>query len=319
MQVQTKKKKEEKKSGGFAGILEQVSGLLGGGSDQKEEEAQELLIKQLGRTLNNDFTLLVDYPLPESSSEIPMILIGPPGVRVIYPNTQRGIFRVKEDGWYEINERKQTFEPAKTNPVKKTLMMARGVQKFLADCGVNLEEIEPIMLFSDPGSHVDTSDPAIRIIPRDGINNFTRGLVQASKILKTEDVSSVAALITRPSLAKQQMAKTRGEKPSQSSSSVKDEIFPSAVEDSPVDANADDDPDWLKAIQEPDIEEDLEDTEDALEEPDQLGDLMDRFSPDKISDQINQIGFSMAQWIVLAVLGGTICMTTLAAFMLFLF
>ncbi|MCH7662569.1 MAG: hypothetical protein IH859_01700 [Chloroflexi bacterium] len=316
MQVQTKKKKEEKKSGGFASILEQVSGLLGGGSDQQEEEAQEFLIKQLGRTLNNDFTLLVDYPLPKSSSEIPMILIGPPGVRVIYPNTQRGIFRVKEDGWYEINARKQTFAPAKTNLVKKTLMMARGVQKFLADCGVNLEEIEPIMLFSEPGSHVDTSDPAIRIIPRDGINNFTRGLVQASKILKTEDVSSVAALITRPSLAKQQMAKARGEKPSKGPSSVEDEIFPSAVEDPPADTNGDDDPDWLKAIQEPDFEEE---PEDVVEESDQLGYLMDRFSPDKISGQFNRLGFSIAQWVILAVFGGIICLTTLAAFVLLAF
>jgi hypothetical protein len=309
MRIQNNKKVEkveEEESGRFAGMLKQLDGLLGGGAEKKEEEAREFILQRLGNVLNNNFTLLLNYPLPNTAIEVPMILVGPPGVKVIYPSALRGIFRAEEDGWYELNERKRTYVPAKTNIVRQIRMVAGRLQKFLLECGVNLEEIEPVLLFSDPGSHVDSANSAVRIILRDGINNFVAGLVQASQVIKSEDVLNVTAMITRPSMAKQQAAKVRGDQPADSPAFAEEEIFPSGA------AGADDQPEWMRAIAEPVIAEE----ESAEPDRDRFADLTDKLLSGNLFEKA---GFSATQWVVLAVMGGLICLVTLAASMLLFF
>lgn len=310
MKIQNNKKvekeKEEEESGRFSGMLKQIDGLLGDGAEQKEEEGREFILKRLGNILNDNFTLLANFPLPNTAIEVPMILIGPPGVKVIFPSALHGIFRAEKDRWYELNERKRKYVAAKINIVQQTLMMAKGLQKFLVECGVALEEIEPVLLFSDPGSHVDTDNSAVRIILRDAINNFAAGLVQASQVIKSEDVISVAALITRPDMAKQQAARVRGGEPAGGPTIAEDEIFLSGV------AGADDLPEWQRAIEEPVINE----VESPEPDRDRLAELAEKMSS---GDLLKKIGFSPTQWVVLAVLGGTVCLITMAASMLLFF
>lgn len=298
---------EEEEKGRLSGMLNQLDGLLWGGDEKKEAEGREFILKRLGDILSDNFTLLTNYPLPKSTIEIPMILVGPPGVKVIFPSALHGIFQAKGNGWYELNERKRIYIAAKVNIVRETLMMAKGLHKFLMECGVALQEIEPIIIFSDPGSHVDTSKPAVRIILRDAINNFVAGLVQASLVIKSEDVLSVAALITNPAMAKQQAAIVRGDQPAAAPSTISEkEIFPSSV------AGADDMPEWQRAIEEP------ENVEEVTAEPerDRFNDLVEKLST---GDLLKNTGFSSTQWVVLVVLGGMICLITLAASMLLLF
>lgn len=298
---------EEEEKGRLSGMLNQLDGLLWGGDEKKEAEGREFILKRLGDILSDNFTLLTNYPLPKSTIEIPMILVGPPGVKVIFPSALHGIFQAKGNGWYELNERKRIYIAAKVNIVRETLMMAKGLHKFLMECGVALQEIEPIIIFSDPGSHVDTSKPAVRIILRDAINNFVAGLVQASQVIKSEDVLSVAALITNPAMAKQQAAMVRGDQPAAAPSTISEkEIFPSSV------AGADDMPEWQRAIEEPEnVEEEA-----AEPERDRFNDLVEKLST---GDLLKNAGFSSTQWVVLVVLGGMICLITLAASMLLLF
>lgn len=298
-------KVEEEETGRFSGMLKQLDGLLGGGEETKEAEGREFILQRLGNILNDNFTILTNYPLPNTAIEIPMILVGPPGVKVIFPSALHGIFRAEGDAWYELNERKRKYIAAKTNIVRETLIMAKGLHKFLLDCGVALEEIEPILLFSDPGSHVDTANSAVRIILRDAINNFAAGLITTSQVIKSEDVISVAALITNPVMAKQQAAKVRGEQPAPIPSTIsEDEIFPDST------AAADDIPDWKRAIEEPEIIE-----EDSAE-PERFAGLAYSISS---GDLFNKAGFSATQWAVVVILGGMICLITLAASMLLLF
>lgn len=194
LNYQDNKKKSDAK--GFAGLMEQLGNLLGG--EPGTSKAQDNVVEHLQKVLDNSYTVLLNYPLPKVGIDIPMLLIGPPGVRVLYPFGKRGLFRAKEDTWMEMNDRKRKFELAKQNLVGLTSNLALAVHKYMEENGVNLHEIEPIMIFSDPGTHIDTVRPLVRIVPTDAIEKFASSLLQIPATLNNEDVYSLSALITRP-------------------------------------------------------------------------------------------------------------------------
>ncbi|MBW8010679.1 MAG: hypothetical protein FVQ83_05465 [Chloroflexi bacterium] len=197
MKILNYKEKEKKSDGkGFAGLMDQINNLLGG--ESTTSKSQDIIIEHLNKVLDNSYSLLLNYPLPHLDVEIPMILVGPSGMRVLYPFGQRGIYRAKEDAWFEMNDRKRKFEPGKENLVALTSNLAQAVHKYMENNGVNLLEIEPIMMFSDPGSHIDTARPVVRIVPNDAIEKFASSLLQIPAALSNEDIYSITALITRP-------------------------------------------------------------------------------------------------------------------------
>jgi hypothetical protein len=184
------------------GLIERVTGSLGLSSKQKERESQEVIVARLGKMLDNSYTLLRNHPLPGVGVEIPFVLVGPPGVRLLYPSADSGIYRARDTEWLVMNDRTRSFEPAKPNLIETALRMAHALHKFMGDQGLELPGVEPVMLFTNPGIHVDTANPAVRIVPRDGIEKFAAGLLQAPVFLSNEDVQVVANVISRPGSVK---------------------------------------------------------------------------------------------------------------------
>lgn len=68
-----------------------------------ELEAQKVVIAQLDRTLEKGFVLIRNFTLPNIEVVIPLILIGPGGVSVIYVTQVKGQFEAKGDQWNIVN------------------------------------------------------------------------------------------------------------------------------------------------------------------------------------------------------------------------
>jgi hypothetical protein len=172
-----------------------VSALQFGQAWSQDQRSQEQVETPLQRALDNKFTLLRNVRLEGLNVPIPLILVGPPGVRVIYASASPGVFRARGDVWEKMDDTRKEFEPHKPNLLTRTLLIARAVEAFLTSRGLRLPEVEPVLAFTDPGTHVETVRPAVRIVLADAIERFTGGLLQTRSALNQEEVLRVIELL----------------------------------------------------------------------------------------------------------------------------
>jgi len=163
-----------------------------------ETKAQAALVPVLDNILDKNYTLLRNVTLPGLDTSIPFILIGPPGIYVLYVTNLNGMFRAKGDQWGTISG--STFKPEKPNLLTRTERMARAVQVYMqrqkyADLMLT---VEAVLLCSNPGIHVDSLRPVVRVVMRDALERFAVSLSQARITLSPEMVHDIANRITNP-------------------------------------------------------------------------------------------------------------------------
>jgi hypothetical protein len=184
------------KARGGAGAAGQVLGRLGLVTDrQRELQSQETVMAALGRALNNQYVLLRGVTLEGLEIPIPLVLVGPPGVRVIYASAARGVFRAKGEGWEKMREGARNYTIQRPNLVSRTLLMARAVLAYLNNQGQTLPEVEPVIVFTQPGVHVETVRPVVRVVLMDALDRFITGFVQSRPILTPDQVQDVVKLL----------------------------------------------------------------------------------------------------------------------------
>jgi hypothetical protein len=171
--------------------LEQIRGklpFLGKSSAQ----VKEMILARFQRGLDNRFTMIQNFTPEGQLKPIPFILVGPPGVAVINLNMEKGVYRIKEETWHELNKGTRKFTLARVNLVKQTQMLCQTVSAFLTQKGQTVAEVMPILLFADPGVHVDQNRPAIRLVLADGIDRLIASLVQANETLNPMEVKGIS-------------------------------------------------------------------------------------------------------------------------------
>ena len=173
-------------------------------SQQSDMEAQETIIAFLQKVLDNRYILLRNIVIVGLDIPIPLVLVGPAGVRVLVISGVRGIYRVRDDIWEQLDEGIQNYRRAQPNLVTRTLLLGQAVEAYLIKNGRKIEGLEALLLFSDPGMHVDSIHPAVRVVLIDGLERLVSGLVQEQRSLTPEQVQVLASLLTgRSELAAQ--------------------------------------------------------------------------------------------------------------------
>ena len=181
-----------------SGRLDNMLGTLGlWHSGFQELQAQEELIDSLEKFLDNRFVLLRNVTLEGVDFPVPMLLLGPPGVKLIYPCAARGVFRAKGDTLEYMDEEYQTFRTASPNLLTRAASMAEKVSAYLTANNPAPVEVEPFLYFSDPGTHVEAVRPAVRILPVDGLERFVAGLLQSRVYFEKEEVQKLVDLLRK--------------------------------------------------------------------------------------------------------------------------
>src|SRR5215510_4851993 len=179
-------------------LTQRIQGMLQYGFNwPRELEAQSAIIKYFDRQLEKGYTLIRNTPLGQSGIVIPMILLGPTGIYVIEVSHLRGRYQAKGETWNV--ESGDQYKPAPVNLIQRTMRMARALQAFIERQGVRIPvTIDPILIAGDPGLHIESVRPAIKVMMIDGIKAFVSGLVNGSPILSSIQVNDFTDRILEP-------------------------------------------------------------------------------------------------------------------------
>lgn len=165
---------------GLVGLLQGT--LKYGPTWQSRIKAQDVVIAIIEKQLDSNFALLRNVTLPNTEIDLPLVLIGPPGVYLINVTHERGVYRAKDDEWGTmIGDR---FVPARINQITRTATFGRVLQTYLDRQGFkNAVIVEPILMAADPGMQIESTRPAVRVVMSDALERFAASLSQARSMI----------------------------------------------------------------------------------------------------------------------------------------
>ena len=183
---------------GDLGFTQRLQGMLQFGFNwPKELQAQKAIISFFERQLEKGYTLIRNMPLGQSGIVIPMILMGPTGMYVIEVTHLRGRYQAKGDAWNV--ESGNQYKPAPVNLIQQTARKALALQKYIERQGVTLAvPVEPVLIAGEPGLHIESERPAIKVMMIDGIKAFVSGLTTGKPTLRAELVIDYTDRILSP-------------------------------------------------------------------------------------------------------------------------
>jgi hypothetical protein len=171
-------------------------------------QAQEFVSERLEKTLDRAHTLLRNVVIPGTTVSVSMILLSPQGIRVLEPSSIKGVFRAKGEDWLKFDGRGRRFKRARPNLQTQTLDLAqlvhRYLQKYLESQGYlegqeyTLPEVEAVLVFANPRTHIDTARPRIRVVQTDAIDHFAANLLEFQPIMDQEDIDILVEALIDP-------------------------------------------------------------------------------------------------------------------------
>ena len=166
---------------------------------------QKAIVTFFDRQLEKGYTLVRNMTLGASGITVPMILLGPTGIYVINLTFLRGRYEARGNAWNE--ESGDGYKPASANLIQQTSRMAAAVRAWIERQGVRLPvDIEPVLIAANPGLHVESVKPAVRVLMIDGIKSFVTGLSTGTRVLSAEAVHEFTERIVNPRLPKKDSA-----------------------------------------------------------------------------------------------------------------
>ena len=176
-------------------IIGRVRGSLSHGlSWYARIQAQNVVIAILEKVLGEKYVLVRNVTLPDTEIELPLVLVGPQGVFLINVAHERGVYRAKDDEWGTVVGEK--FVPASINQIKRTLKLGRVLQVYLERAGFqDLLVVESILMSGNPGTHIESTRPAVRIIMSDALERFAISVNQGRAILSADVIYNIVKTI----------------------------------------------------------------------------------------------------------------------------
>jgi hypothetical protein len=157
-------------------------------------QAQDTVIAVMEKQLSNSYHLLRNVTLPNTEINLPLVLVGPQGVSLINVTAEHGVYRAKDDEWGTIVG--DRFVPAGINQVQRTLTFQRVLQVYLDRQGFKgAVVVDSILMAADPGMHIESTRPAVRIVMSDALERFAASLAQGRVVLNAPAINDVVQSI----------------------------------------------------------------------------------------------------------------------------
>jgi hypothetical protein len=180
-------------------LTESIRKILGEGFGwQAEYDARDQITTQLAGVLGPEFVLLRGVLLSGLDTPIPLVLLGPPGVFVLCTSALKGTFRARGDVWLALDT-SGNMHPMKPNLPTRTRLYAEAVRKFLLKNGIQVGDIEAVLLFARNDAFVENIKAPIRVVLADGIENYASSLRQSQPSLTPDQVTTIVHLLAGPS------------------------------------------------------------------------------------------------------------------------
>lgn len=189
--------------GGPTGLNDRIKGIWQFGfSWDQDIQAQQVLISRLGKILDNSYTIISNVAITESALPVPLVLVGPIGVWTFYVTAVKGIFRVKGENWYRLDDKSQHYKPSRPNLIRRSSLMSRAINDYLREKGFFLDEAQPVLFFAQPGIHIDAPESPVHLLYSDGVDRFAVNLLEGKAVLDSGEVKRVTEILTKSKPAK---------------------------------------------------------------------------------------------------------------------
>ena len=153
------------------------------------EQAEQAVIARFLRSLDNRFVMIHNLQIESLEKPFPAILIGPTGFVFINISHEKGFFSVKEDTWLKMDQTTHRFRPGHPNLIKETKEYAQKLGMILDIHGKAHPAITPVLIFANPGVNIESTNPAIRIVLMDGIENYIATYQRGEGVLRHTEVN----------------------------------------------------------------------------------------------------------------------------------
>jgi hypothetical protein len=171
-----------------------------------EMQSQNLTVERLDKHLGREHSLLLNVTIPGTDLVVPMILLSPQGVRVLIPSPMKGIFRAKGDEWLKQEGRSRRFKPIRPNLQITAHQFAQVVHRYIKDQGYALPEVEAVLVFTDPRTHVDQATPYVRVVQADAIEHFAVNMQRLQPIMDLDDIKELSDVLLNPRIKESELA-----------------------------------------------------------------------------------------------------------------
>jgi hypothetical protein len=199
--------------GGSIPLVDRAQGIWRYGFTwDRDTQAQKTLITYLGDLLDNSYTLISNVPVPGFSLPVPLVLIGQTGLRTFCISADKGLFSLKGNQWYKLDEQKEQYRPSRPNLVRRTALMSRAITEYLKEKGIYLDEDQAILFFSQPGVYIDAPESPVLLLQSDGVDRFASELVDGDIVLDAMELQRITDILIKSksgSKGKQQQIPSR--------------------------------------------------------------------------------------------------------------
>jgi hypothetical protein len=168
-----------------------------GKQKQSDLDAQDEVVGRMQTVLGDDFTLIRDIKIPGLGTSIPMALVGPSGVFVLYASPVKGTYRARGDAWLRLDS-SGNMRNANPNLPNRTRLYAEAIRKFLAQNSFPNAEIEPVLLFTQPEAFVENIKAPIRMVMCDGMESYSESLRLMNPTFSPEEQIAVVRWLSNP-------------------------------------------------------------------------------------------------------------------------
>jgi hypothetical protein len=141
------------------------------------------------RGLDNRFIMLRHLQLEGPGILFPSILIGPAGLAVLNIRSEKGFYKVKDDTWWRMEKTTHKYSQARPNLIKQSQDYAKKLATILDAHDKSHPEVTPILIFASPGVHIETTNPAIRIVMMDGVESLITNFHKSQEVLKPNEIN----------------------------------------------------------------------------------------------------------------------------------
>lgn len=183
---------------GQISFVQRIQGTLKYGFDWYPElEAQKAVLAHLSRVLGKGFTVIRNQTLGASGITIPLILVGQSGIYVAHVTQLLGTYQARRDEWGQVFG--VNYKPARVNLITRSQLFARALQAYIERQDVKLPKpVEPVILAANPAFHVESIQPAVRIILVDALERWAASLEAAAPVFTLETAYELADRIVNP-------------------------------------------------------------------------------------------------------------------------
>jgi len=160
----------------------------------QEYKAQNQFLDMLRPLLDRRFIAIRNYVWPEVMKyPFPIILLGPPGVYLLYVTPLRGEFRIQGDRLLELGKGKGA-RPVKPDLVYRTKLLSTALEKFIAQHGGREIPVQSRLVFIAPDVYVDSVDAEVQPLLLDGIHGFAENLLRSREQLSRGEIRQLTSL-----------------------------------------------------------------------------------------------------------------------------